>query len=789
MSNKPEDKTQENKTKKRNSKTIIKVLWGVFGAAILSVVLIFTLISVGAIGYMPDIEDLENPIDKYASQLYSSDGQMMGTYSLAKNNRIYSGYRDLPPHLVKALVATEDVRYYDHSGIDIKGLTTAMYRTVTKGRTSGASTITQQLAKLLYTKEREKKSKVGAVFQKLNEWVIAARLEKNYTKDEIINLYLNMYDFNYQAVGIRSAAQIYFNKKLNDLNIEESAMLVGMLNNSSYYNPLRRSDQTKTRRNVVLAQMYKEGFLTRAETDSLQNLPLKLDFKRADHNEGIAPYLREYLRLTLSAKKPERSNYLSWQMEQYRLDSINWETNPLYGWCNKNKKANGSNYNLSTDGLKIYTTIDSRMQRYAEEAVEEHMGKTLQPQFEKAKQGRSYAPFAYKDRNDVDTILYRAMKQTDRYRMLKKAGMSEKDIYRNFKQPAEMKVFSWKGEIDTTMTPWDSIRHHKSFLRTGFMAQDVHTGYVRAYVGDIDFKYFKYDMVNMGRRQVGSTIKPYLYTLAMEEGATPCDQMVYQQQVLTDEIGRPYKPRGLKPSKVGETVTIKWGLQASDNMVTMYLMNRTSPYAFERLLRSFGLTGHIDPVISMALGTPEVTVAEMAASYTAFANKGFRSVPIYVTHIEDQYGNIIANFNPRLEEVFSESSYVKMIDMLRGVVDGGTGGRVRRYGVTGPLGGKTGTTNDNADGWYMCFSPTLSTACWVGGETSSIHFDNMAEGQGASMALPISALFLKKVYDNGKLGYTPNDQFETVPGAGNPCAKDIDETVVDPSSGIDKMFD
>lgn len=321
------------------------------------------------------------------------------------------------------------------------------------------------------------------------------------------------------------------------------------------------------------------------------------------------------------------------------------------------------------------------------------------------------------------------------------------------------------------------------------MAQDVHTGYVRAYVGDIDFKYFKYDMVNMGRRQVGSTIKPYLYTLAMEEGATPCDQMVYQQQVLTDEIGRPYKPRGLKPSKVGETVTIKWGLQASDNMVTMYLMNRTSPYAFERLLRSFGLTGHIDPVISMALGTPEVTVAEMAASYTAFANKGFRSVPIYVTHIEDQYGNIIANFNPRLEEVFSESSYVKMIDMLRGVVDGGTGGRVRRYGVTGPLGGKTGTTNDNADGWYMCFSPTLSTACWVGGETSSIHFDNMAEGQGASMALPISALFLKKVYDNGKLGYTPNDQFETVPGAGNPCAKDIDETVVDPSSGIDKMFD
>lgn len=786
MSDKTEDKAKK-KTKKRSPKAIIKILWTVFAIGVFVIILDFILISAGIVGYIPDIKDLENPIDKYASQVYSSDGQMMGTYSLAKNNRIYSSYKDLPPHLVQALIATEDVRYYSHSGIDVKGLLTAVYRTFTQGRTSGASTITQQLAKLLYTEEPATNWIERVFIQKPNEWVIAARLERYYTKDEIINLYLNKYDFINNAVGIRTAAQVYFNKPLNDLNIEESAMLVGMLNNSSYYNPLRRPEQTKTRRNVVLAQMYKEGYLTRAQTDSLQILPLKLDFRRADHNEGIAPYFREYLRLTLGAKKPDRANYASWQMEQYRIDSINWETNPLYGWCTKTKKANGSAYNLSTDGLKIYTTIDSRMQKFAEDAVEEHMGKTLQPQFDKAKKGKSYAPFAYKNRNDVDTFIYRAMKQTDRYRKLKKNGMSENDIFRNFKQPAEMKVFSWKGEIDTTMTPWDSIRYHKQFLRTGFMAQDTHTGYVRAYVGDIDYKYFKYDMVNVGRRQVGSTIKPYLYTLAMDEGMTPCDQLVYEQQILTDEVGRPYAPRGLKPSKIGETVTIKWGLQASDNMVTMYLMSRTSPYAFERLLRSFGLTGHIDPVISMALGTPEVTVAEMAAAYTSFANKGFRANSIYVTHIEDQYGNIIANFNPRLEEVFSESTYIKMLDMLRGVVDGGTGGRVRRYGVTGPLGGKTGTTNDNADGWYMCFSPTLSTACWVGGENTSIHFDNMTEGQGASMALPISALFFKKVYDDGKLGYTPADQFEVVPG--NPCAKAIDEDVVDTSAGIDKMFD
>lgn len=789
MANDTEKKTQQKKANKQNkSKSIIKILWGIFIAGILSIVSIFILISAGVIGYIPDLEDLENPIDKYASQVYSSDGQMLGTYSLAQNNRIYSSYKDLPPYIVKALVATEDVRFYEHSGIDIKGLMTAIYRTFTAGKTSGASTITQQLAKQLYSPPVN--NTLERILQKPNEWVIAARLERYYTKDEIINLYLNKYDFNYQAVGIQSAAQIYFNKSLKDLKIEEAAMLVGMLNNSSLYNPLRRPEITKKRRNVVFDQMQKYGYITKVESDSLMKLPMKLDFRRAAHNEGLAQYFREYLRLMMSAPKPDKSKYRGWQIEQFKSDSANWETNPLYGWCNKNKKPDGSNYNLSADGLKIYTTLDSRMQQYAEEAVTEHFSQDLQPTFDAEKKGRSYAPYSYSARNDVDTLLMRTVRISDRYRELKKSGKSESEISKIFRKPVEMKVFSWKGEIDTVMTPWDSVRYHKQFLRTGFMAMDTKNGYVRAYVGGIDYKYFKYDMVNVGRRQVGSTIKPFLYTLAMEEGMTPCDEMLHVEQTLKDENGRLWTPRNANSKRIGEMVTIRWGLQNSDNWVTAYLMKRSSPYALARLMYSFGVTGNIIPVVAMSLGTHEISVAEMAAAYTAYANRGFRAVPFYVTRIEDANDNLIASFSPHLEEVFSETTYVKMLDMLRAVIDGGTGNRVRRiYGVTGPLGGKTGTTQHNADGWFMCFTPSLSTACWVGGEDPTIHFDRMSEGQGASMALPITGKFLKKVYDDNKTGYSPNDDFEKIPGYGNPCAKSSGEETVEPSTGIDKMFD
>lgn len=787
MAKNTEPKKKKSK-KKINIKKLVRVMWMLFIAGILSVILLFVLISAGVIGYMPDIKDMENPIDKYASQIYSADGELMGTYSQAKNNRIYSDYSDLPSHLVEALVSTEDVRYYDHSGIDAYALGRVVGKTLLTGRSSGGgSTISQQLAKQLYSPPTT--GFVDRVLQKPIEWVIAARLERYYTKDEIINFYLNQFDFLNNAVGIKSAAQVYFNKLPKELKVEEAATLIGMCQNPSKFNPARkdRVELTQQRRNVVLFQMFNNNKLSRQEYDSLKQIPLVLDFRKVDHRDGIAPYFREYLRVTMNANKPDKSRYADWQVQQYVRDSTAWESDPLYGWCNKNLKPDGSKYNLTTDGLKIYTTLDSRMQQYAEQSMTDHMSKTIQPQFDKEKKGRDYAPFAYSARKDVDKILERVMKQSDRYRGMKKAGFSESDIKKAFSQPFDMKVFSWGGDIDTTMTPMDSIRHQMKFMRSAFMAMDTHTGHVKAYVGGINFNYFQYDMVNKGRRQVGSTIKPFLYTLSMEEGATPCDEMLHVEQTLITETGQPWTPRNSNQKRVGEMVTLKWGLQNSDNWVTVYLMGRTSPYSFARLLRSFGITGHIDPVVSMSLGATDVSVGEMAAAYTSFANKGIRTKPLYVSRIENSHGNIVTNFTPETHEVFSEKSYVKMLDMLRAVIDGGTGYRVRRLGVEGQLGGKTGTTNKNADGWFMCFSPRLSTACWVGGEDINIHFDRITEGQGAAMALPITANFFKKVYADEKTGYSSEDEFEKIEGLSNPCAKN--DSGEEPTTvTIDNMF-
>lgn len=770
---------------------IIKGLWIAFASAIGLVVITFTLIAVGVIGYMPQIEDLQNPIDKYATQVISSDGQVLGTFSMDKNNRLYSRYSDLPPHLVKALVATEDERFYSHSGIDLYALSRAVIkRGIFQDKSSGGgSTITQQLAKQLYSEQAG--STFERLLQKPIEWVIAARLEKFYTKEEIVNLYLNQFDFLHNAVGIQSASQVYFNKSPKDLKIEESAMLIGMCKNPSLFNPVKRPEKTQERRNVVLSQMERSGYITTHEKDSLKVLPIKLDFKRMDHNIGLAPYFREYLRKIMTAKKPNKSNYRGWEMEQYASDSLNWETNPLFGWVNKeqNKKPDGKPYVLGADGLKIYTTIDSRMQQYAEESVKEHFSNTLQPTFDKEKKGRAYAPYSYKMASKVDQFLEKAVKQTDRYNKHKAQGLSEKEISKIFKSPVEMKVFSWKGDIDTIMTPFDSIRYHKQFLRTGFMAMENKTGYVRAYVGDIDYNYFKYDMVNLGRRQVGSTFKPFLYTLAMEEGITPCDEMLHVEQTYYDENKRPWTPRNASAKHTGEMVSIRWGLQNSSNWVTAYLMGRTSPYSLERLLRTFGVTGKITPVISMCLGTDDISVAEMAGAYTAFANHGIRSNPIYVNRIEDQFGNVIASFVPRQQEVFSETGYVRMLDMLRAVVDGGSGSRVRRiYGIKAPMGGKTGTTQENADGWYMGFTPSLSTATWVGGEERDIHFDRISEGQGAAMALPVFGLFMQKVYADPSIGYTETEQFDQVSGISvcPPTTHEDDHTNV--PMAIDDMF-
>jgi penicillin-binding protein 1A len=606
--------------------------------------------------------------------------------------------------------------------------------------------------------------------------VIAVRLEKYYTKEEIINMYLNKFDFLYNAVGIQSAARTYFNTTPKNLKTEEAATLIGMCKNPSYYNPERFGERATGRRNTVLRQMKKYGYLDKAACDSLSQLPLKLNFTRIDHKEGLAPYFWEYLRLTLMAQKPVRSDYPSWKQQKFMEDSISWETNPVYGWCNKNIKANGKPYNIYTDGLKIHTTLNSRMQQYAEDAVKDHLSKTLQPSFFKEKKGKKYAPFTFpysvpdkEKEKQINEILDRAVNQSHRYKTMKEAGAGEEEITRVFKTPVEMSVFSWKGVKDTVMTPLDSIRYYKSFLRTAFMAMDAHTGHVKAYVGGIDFANFQYDMVTMGRRQIGSTMKPFVYSLAMIEGFTPCDKMLHVQQQLTDENGELWKPRNSTQKCIGEEVTLQWGLQNSSNWVTAYLMKRLSPYALERLLRSFGFKGHIDPVIAMCLGTPDISVSEMVSAYTVFTNKGLRIEPMYITHIEDAYGNTVATFTAQVNEVLPEDATYKLLSMLQSVVDGGTAGSMRwSHGIKASMGGKTGTTQYQSDGWFMGFTPSIVAGCWVGGEDRSIHFDTM-EGQGAHVALPVYANFMKKVFADRELGYSEKETFDIPDEFKDPC--------------------
>lgn len=780
--------------KKKNDpaliKRIIKWFWILFTTGILSTALIFLLIAQGVIGYMPPLEELENPIDKYASQVISVDQKLLGTYSQSKENRIYASYQDLSPDLVNALIATEDARFSEHSGIDIYAIMRAVVKSgfLMQKSAGGGSTISQQLAKQLYSPKAN--NFVERVLQKPIEWVISVKLEKFYTKEEIINLYLNKFDFLNNAVGIQSAAWVYFSKKPKELTIEEAATLVGMCKNPSLYNPRRRLDACQDRRNVVLGQMLKYNYISAEQRDSLKNIPLELKYNKVDHKDGLAPYLREYLRLMMIANKPVKSNYAQWQMQNYKEDSLAWETNPLYGWCNKNKKPGGEHYNLYTDGLKIFTTVDSRMQGYAETSVSEHIGGTLQPLFFKEKKDRKKGPFSNSVKDeDIKKILDRAMKQTDRYRGMQKAGHKEKAINDAFNKPVEMTVFSWEGMKDTIMTPMDSIIYMKSFLRSGFMVMDPRSGHVKAYVGGPDFRAFQYDMINKGRRQIGSTVKPFLYALAMENGFTPCDEMLYVAQEYRDENGRPWNPRGGNKKRIGENVTIKWGLQNSDNWVTAYLMSKLSPYTFARTLHAFGLEGPIDPVISLCLGSCDASVSEMVTGYSAFANRGVRTKPLYVTRIEDGFGNILATFNAEISDVMSERATAKTLDMLQAVMNGGTGSRVRYiYKISAPMGGKTGTTQNNSDGWFMGFTPSLVGGVWVGGEDRSIHFDRMAEGQAASMALPVFALFMQKVYNDKDLGYSQTEQFDVQAQYRNVCESVADSTQVGEPVGIDTIF-
>lgn len=755
--------TQESNFRKKFSRWF----WGLFGVGILSIVLIFVFIWIGWIGYLPPIDELQNPINKYATEIYTSDLQVLGQFSKSKNNRVKTEYNQISENVINALVATEDVRFYDHSGIDGIALArAAVFRGIFQIKSSGGgSTLTQQLAKQLYSPEAG--NIIERAFQKPIEWVISVKLERLYSKEEIITLYLNQFDFLNNAVGIKSASQIYFSKSPSKLKIEEAATLVGMLKNSSLYNPVRFNERTKNRRNVVLNQMRKADFITSEQYDSLKLLPLTLNYKKADHKLGLAPYFREYLRLTLTAKEPKRSDYASWQDQKYKDDLWQWENNPLFGFCNKNTKPDGSPYNIYTDGLKIYTTIDSRMQLYAEEAVREHI-ESLQKSFFREKRGRSYAPFSKKlNEEEVNGIMERSMKQTERYIKMKAAGFTKEQIKVLFNEKIEMQVFSYNGMIDTIMSPMDSIRYHKHFLRCGFMSMDVRSGHVKAYVGGPDFGQFQYDMVNVGRRQVGSTVKPYLYTLAMEEGMSPCDRTINRPITLIDGNGQPWTPRNASKSRIGESVTLRWGLANSNNWISAYLMSLFTPEAMVKLMHSFGIRAQLDPVVSLSLGICDISVAEMVDAYTAFPNKGIRVEPVYVSRIEDANGNVIATFAPKMHEIFSETTAYKMIYMMRSVVDGGTGGRIRRnYGLMMPMGGKTGTTQNNSDGWFMGFTPSLVSGVWVGGEDRSIHFDNIGEGQGASMALPIWALYMKKVLNDSSLGYSSTENFD-VPGTFN----------------------
>ena len=745
-------KQEQKKTFKR---TFSVWFWSIFGVGILCVVIVFWLISKGWIGYMPPLEDLQNPKNVYASEVYSADMQILGSYYKGAN-RVEVEYKDISPYMVDALVSTEDVRFYQHPGVDLKALFRAV---VLLGRAGGGSTLTQQLSKQLYSPT------AGNIFeralQKPIEWVIASELERLYSKEEIITMYLNQFDFLYNAVGIKSAAQIYFNTTPDKLKIEEAAMLVGMCKNPSLYNPIRHPERATSRRNVVLSQMCKNDCITVEQRDSLQQLPLELHYRSVDHKQGLAPYFREYLRTVLTAKEPKESDYSSWNKDQYQLDKNQWDNNPLYGFCNKNRKADGSKYDLYNDGLRIYTTIDSRMQTYAEEAVNEHI-QYLQEQFFKEKRKKSYAPFSRSlTTEEIDAILNRSMKQSERYRTMKNAGKSEKEIKTAFNTPVEMRVFSYKGMIDTVLSPLDSIRYQKYFLRCGFMSMDPHSGHVKAYVGGPNFANFQYDMVNKGRRQVGSTVKPYLYTLAMEEGMWPCDKTVNQPITLKDANGKDWSPRNSSKNNIGDTVTLQWGLSQSNNWISAYLMSLYTPTSLVNLMRSFGIEGQLDPVISLCLGPCEISVKEMVDAYTTFPNKGVRVEPLYVTRIEDNNGNIIASFTPQMHEVISEETSYKMITMLRSVIDHGTGVRVRyRYGLQMPMGGKTGTTQNNSDGWFMGFTPSLVSGCWVGGEDRAIHFDSMAEGQGASMALPIWAKYMQKVLADETLGYSATEQFD-----------------------------
>ena len=738
--------------------------------------LMFLVLLVWMFADIPSFAELENPDNKLATQIIAEDGEILTTFHI--ENRTYVSYDELSENLVHAAVATEDVRFYRHSGIDFIGLGRVLFKTILLSNSSqgGGSTITQQLAKTLYPRaEMEKKIPgiyhIKMVWTKLKEWITAVKLERDYTKDEIMTMYLNSIFFGSGAYGVRAASETFFGKHPSELTIEESAMLVGMVNKPTRYNPALNPDKALVRRNFVIGQMEKAGYFddqakaagvkTTAFRDSIRQIPIELNYQVQDHNSGHAPYFRDMVRRVMSAKKPKRSSYSV--PEDYTADSLSWATDDLYGWLEKNKKADGTPYDLDRDGLRIYTTINYKMQKYAEEAVHERM-RDLQADFRKDLRHKTNKPFS----NDIDAptrdrLMQQARKWSDRYRVLKKKGLNDSQIFKTFSEPVNMRVFAYnkKGYIDTTMTPDDSIRYYKSILRTAFVAMEPGTGHVKAYVGGPDYRYFKYDNVRQGKRQVGSTIKPFLYTLAMQEGLTPCTKVTNVPVTFLTPGGETWTPRSTdKEEWIGKTVTLKWGLPNSSNNISAFLMKQYGPEAMADMMKRMGIQSHVDEVPSLCVGPADLTLWEMVAAYNTFPSRGVYVTPLFVTRIEDRQGNVLSEFTNRKREAIAESTAYLMVNLMEGVVQGGTASRLRyRYNLTGEIAGKTGTTNDNSDGWFIGYTPTLVAGVWTGAEDRQVHFQSITYGQGAHMSLPTWGIFMKKVLADGTLGISADDRF------------------------------
>ncbi len=754
----------------KKRKKIIRWYWIVILSPF--ILLFLSLLAVGMFSDIPSFEELEDPQDNLATEILSEDGQILTTFHI--ENRSYVTYEELSPDLIAALISTEDVRFYNHSGIDFKSLARVVVKSIILGQTragGGGSTITQQLAKTLFPRDTTQSSFPGSRYVKLatskfKEWITAVKLERNYTKEEIITMYMNAVFYGSNAYGIRAAANTFFDKHPSQLTIEEGALLVGMVNKPTRFNPVLNPDHSLARRNHVLSQMEKYGYLEAAVYDSIVQIPINLTYNRQDHNAGLAPYFRDMLRRVMSAGEPDRSDYRHYV--EYQNDSVLWKNDALYGWLNKNLKPDGSKYNLDKEGLKIYTTINSKMQRYAEEAVAEHLGEELQQVFFRELRWKNNRPFSNEvSRDDISRIMRQARRWSDRYRNMKSRGASEKEIVASFREPVKMRVFAWndKGSVDTVMSPDDSIRYYKSFLRASIMAIEPGTGNVKAYVGGPDYRYFKYDNARQSKRQVGSTIKPFLYTLAMQEGMTPCDKVVNVPQTFI--VGdTTWTPKSVdKEEWIGQTVTLKWGLTKSSNNISAYLMKQFGPVAMVEMCRRLGIKSFLDPVVSLALGPADLTLFEMVAAYNTFPGRGVYAEPHMVNKIEDKSGNVITTFTPRKREAISRETAYLMVNLMQGVVNQGTAYRIRyKYLPEGAVAGKTGTTNDQSDGWFMGFMPRLTAGVWVGAEDRQVHFESLALGGGSNMALPIWGLFMQKVLEDESLDISVYDTFHAPPG-------------------------